>query len=274
MRLPCGLAAPDGPPEPDVRHNLRVILAVEGETEQVHAPLVWKALDYPEAPELMRLLKLGGVGKDLEKVAALAAAPLVGEKAPSQRSAWLLIKPPTRLLVAVDPEGKQFGTPAKAARTRDKIIAEIKAVLKAQGVTAANPSELDELVEIRTWSESCYEFAHFSDDELADGIIEIHTTINGLTREQLIEAIKTERARRKDIKEVWSQWDYKPSKEKLAQALWPALGAKIQHCKVDAEAPIPPIAEVIQDAYHIAQRWRYHAYLLSEEPNQENSTDA
>ena len=55
----------------------RVVLAVEGATEEVHAPLVWNALDYPDAPELMRLLRLGGVDRDLEKVAALAAAPLV-----------------------------------------------------------------------------------------------------------------------------------------------------------------------------------------------------
>jgi hypothetical protein len=164
----------------------RVVLAVEGDTEEVHAPRVWKVLGYPQAPELFRLLKLGGVGRDLEKVAALAAAPLVGEKAPGERPAWLLIKPPTRLLVAVDPEGKQFGTPAKVAKTRNKIIEEIKAVLKAQGVTAANPGELEELIQIRTWDESCYEFAHFTDEELADGIMAVHTTINGLTREQLV----------------------------------------------------------------------------------------
>lgn len=34
------------PPHP------RVVLAVEGETEQVHVPLIWKELDYPDAPEL------------------------------------------------------------------------------------------------------------------------------------------------------------------------------------------------------------------------------
>lgn len=252
----------------------RVVLAVEGDTEEIHVPLVWKALGYPEAPELVRTLKLGGVSKDLEKVAALAAAPVVGEKAPGQRTAWLLIKPPTRLLVAVDPEGKQFGTPAKVAKTRNKIIEEIKAVLKAQGVTAANPVELDELIQIRTWPESCYEFAHFTDEELADGIMAVHTTINGLSREQLVQAIATERARRKDIKEVWSQWEHQPGKPELAEALWPTLEAKIQLRKIDAGAPVPPIAEVIWDAYLTAQGWRYSSYLLSEEPRTEPASEA
>ena len=242
----------------------RVVLAVEGETEEVHAPLVWELLGYPDAPELMRLLKLGGVDRDLEKVAALAAAPLVSGRTPG-RPGWLLIKPPTRLYIAVDPEGKYF-TPAKVPRTRTAILNEIKAVLKAQGVTRPNPTELDELVTIRTWSERCYEYAHFSDEELADGILAVHTTTNGLTREQLIEAIKTERGHGKDIKEVWSQWEHKPGKPELAHALWPTLAAKIERCRTDPAAPVPEIAEVIHDAYLVAQRWRYLSFALSEEP--------
>jgi hypothetical protein len=238
----------------------RVVLAVEGDTEQVHAPLVWQALGYPDAPELMRLLKLGSVDRDLEKVAALAAAPLVGGEI-GEPGGWWLIKPPTRLLVAVDPEG-QFGTPAKVARTRDKIIQEIEAVLRAQGVTNPKASEIDELVAIRTWSASCYEFAHFSDEELADGIMAVHITINGLTRNQLIDRLAVERGRRKDIKAVWSQWDYRPSKVKLAHALWPTLERKIQQRLADAKAPVPEIAEIVYEAYIIAQRWRYQSFVL------------
>lgn len=54
----------------------RVVLAVEGETEQEHVPRVWRELDYPDAPELMRLLTLGGTNKDPVKIASLAAAGL------------------------------------------------------------------------------------------------------------------------------------------------------------------------------------------------------
>ena len=28
----------------------RVVLAIEGDTEEVHLPLVWQTLGYPEAP--------------------------------------------------------------------------------------------------------------------------------------------------------------------------------------------------------------------------------
>jgi antitoxin component HigA of HigAB toxin-antitoxin module len=241
----------------------RVVLVVEGDTEQVHAPLVWKALGYPDAPELMRPLKLGGVDRSLEKVAALAAAPLVGGEIGGPEG-WWLIKPPTHLLVAVDPEG-QFETPVKVERTRRKIIREIETVLQAQGVMNANPSAIDELVQIHTWSASCYEFAHFTDEELADGIMAIHTTINGLTREQLIEAIAAERGRQKDIKEVWSKWDYKPSKVRLARTLWPVLEGKMKQRLADPNAPVPEIAQVVYGAYIIAQQSRYQSFVLGAE---------
>lgn len=254
----------------------RVVLAVEGETEEAHIPLVWNALDYPDAPELMRLLKLGGVDRDLEKVAALAAAPLISGKAPG-RAGWLLIRPPTCLYIAVDPEGQYFA-PGKVPQTRTAILNEIKAVLKAQGVTEANPDDLSKLVKIHTWSQSCYEFAHFTDDELADAIMAMHTTVNGWTRDQLVAALADWRRRGKDIKRVWEsgrwdgqqsaptgRWDYEVSKTELAKALWPVLEAKIERCRTDPTAPIPEIAEVIQDAYLIAQQWRYLSFALSAE---------
>ena len=257
----------------------RVVLAVEGETEQAHVPRVWNELDYPDAPELMRLLMLGGVDRDLEKVAALAAAPLVGPKIQGQRPAWTLIKPPTCLYIAVDPEGRYFA-PDKIEKTKTDILNEIRAVLKAQGVTSANPAELDELVRIHTWSDSCYEFAHFTDDELADGIRAVHADINGWTRDQLVEALAYWRDKKKDIKRVWEsgrwdeqsqtvtgKWAYDVSKTKLAEALWPTLKAKIDHCRVDAEAPVPEIVQVVEDTYHLAQRWRYPSFALSEDPD-------
>lgn len=256
----------------------RVVLAVEGETEQDHVPRIWRELDYPDAPELMRLLVLGGTNKDPVKIAALTAAPLVGQRAPSQRPAWMLIKPSTRLFIAIDPEG--YFAPSEVEKTRTNILDEIKAVLTAQGVTNPNPAELAELVEIRTWSASCYEFAHFNDEELANGIMAVHTTIDGWTREELIVALAYWRDRRTDIKRIWlsgrwdeqrksvtGKWEYEVSKTKLASALWPTLKAKIDRCRVDTDAPVPEIVEVVSDSYHLAQRWRYISFLLSEAPD-------
>lgn len=124
------------------------------------------------------------------------------------------------------------------------------------------------LVEIHRWTEACYEFEHFTDPELADGLMQIHHTVDGLTRDQLIARIAAVRATRiKDVKEVWSMWgrtpnDRKPSKVDLAKALWPVLEAKILAAKTDPAAHVPAIAEVVQHAFHVAQNWRYMSFVL------------
>ena len=152
-------------------------------------------------------------------------------------------------------------------------------MLKAQGVDRPVPAELDELIRDPDLGRACYEFAHFTDDELADGIIAVHKTINGLTRDELVAALAYWRGRRQDIKRIWrsgrwdeqqqrttGKWEFAVSKTKLADALWPVLRAKIDRCRLDAEAPVPEIVQVVQDAYHLAQRWRYQSFLLSEDP--------
>jgi hypothetical protein len=176
-------------------------------------------------------------------------------------------------MVAVDPEN-QF-EPAKVNSTRSLMLNEIRNVLKAQGVKAQD-GDLEALVEIRTWTQSCYEFAHFTDEELADGIIAVHPTCDGWSRDQLIASLGYWRGAGKDIKRVWlSGWDptlNKPtgkkwnsvvSKTKLAEALWPVLEQKIQRARFDETAPLPEIVEVVQLAYHTAQNWRYKSFVLS-----------
>jgi hypothetical protein len=237
----------------------RVVLAVEGDTEEIQAPKVWKALGYTEAPELVRVLNLGGADHDLQTVGVLAAVPLVGRREEG-REFWWLIKPPTQLLVAVDPD-RRYSTPEKVDTARTNVRNKIKDALKAQGAKTTD-EELDQLVEIRTWSESCYEFTHFSDAELADGIMAIHQTINGMTREELIASLAKHRKQRKDIKEVWSQWEYKPSKRKLAEALWPVLEQRIERARADSSEPVPEVVAVVQRAYLIAQKWRYKTFVL------------
>jgi hypothetical protein len=262
----------------------RVVLALEGETEMYHAPRILRAFEFSDAPELIRLLKLGGVGEKLKKVAALTAAPLVSGKVPGTNE-WNLIKPFTRLIVAVDPEGP-YATPEKVTGEQENILNEIKDVLEAQGVLRPKPDELNNLIDIQTWHEACYEFAHFTDEELADGIIKAHPTIDGWTREQLIEALGYWRAKKKDVKRVWEsgrwieqtqsmtgKWTPEPSKVELAKALWSTLEGKIEQLKAGADLPVPPLVQIIYDAYHLAQQWRYISPVLTELPNPQEDGD-
>lgn len=265
----------------------RVVLALEGETEVYHAPLVWRTLGYSSAPELIRILKLGGVGQNLQKVAALNVAPLIGKQVPAPgAAAWSVIRPSAYLLMAVDPD-KPFNTPENVGKERTKLLDEIRDVLRTQGVEHPNPDELGHLVEIRVWNAPCYEFAHFTDEELADGITAAHDTVNGWSREELIAALKHWRDQGKDIKLVWyrggptaqpnrwtGKWEYEVSKVKLAEALWPALLRKIQLAMVTEGAPVPPIMQVIADTYHLAQQRRYLSFVITEVPDQASDSES
>lgn len=244
----------------------RVVLAVEGESEEVHVPRIWAELGYRDAPELMRVLRLDGVDRDLQKVAALAAAPLVTGLQGDNH--WGLRKPPTCLMVAVDPEGIYFA-PNKVDKTRANILSEIRNVLKAQGAKTTD-EELGQLVRIHTWSEaSCYEFAHFDDVEIAEALIAVDTGINGLSREELVARVAEIRGRygtkneKRDIKYVWERWNRKPSKVDLARELWPALQRKIQQCRAGENTSVPEIVSVVEQAHATAQHWRYPTFVLS-----------
>jgi len=57
--------------------------------------------------------------------------------------------------------------------------------------------------EIRTWDAPCYEFAHFTDDELAGGIMAVHHTIDGWSRDELVAALRYWRDKGQEIKRVW-----------------------------------------------------------------------
>lgn len=257
-----------------------VVLALEGETEMYHAPLVGRMLGYSSAPELIRILKLGGVGRNLQKVAALNVTPLIGKQVPAPGAiAWSVIRPSAYLLMAVDPDSP-YDSPEGIERERTKLLDEIRDVLKSQGVERPNPDELEHLVKIQVWGAPCYEFAHFTDDELADGIIAIHPTIAGWTRDELVAALGYWRARGKDdIKRVWAsgrwdetskqmtgKWTPEPCKVDLAKALWPTLVRKIQLAMVMETAPVPPIMQVVRDAYQMAQQRRYKSFVVTEVP--------
>jgi hypothetical protein len=62
-------------------------------------------------------------------------------------------------------------------------------------------------------------------------------------------------------------WEYAVSKTRLTRAPWPALRTKIGRCRADASAPVSEIVAVVRDAYRLAQRWRYRAFLISDDPS-------
>jgi hypothetical protein len=172
----------------------------------------------------------------------LFAAPLLGER---QGDDWLLIKPPTRLMVAVDPEGG-FETAVSAEAERQKILREIRIVLAAQvGVPEARLGEvivlddLDELVSVHRWNGGCFEFAHVTNEHLADSLLAIHRGYPQLERDDLVQALQRHREHRDDIKQVWTNWRPKPSKRDLARQLQSELETQVERAFEDPTTDLP-----------------------------------
>lgn len=226
-----------------------VVLVIEGETEEVLVPLVRDHLNIPNRPDLVQSVVMRGIRSDLTKLAAFASAPMIDR---NQADAWLVIKPPTRLMVVIDPD-PPFDTPANVEAERQKIVEEITAVVRAQGVDPMR-DDIDSLVTTTTWTERCFEFAHFTDEELADTLLRTHRDCGGLDKSQLVTALSRQRQAGQDIKTVWTKWRPRVQKTDLARQLWPSLRAKLDRASADETQPVPPVAQALIDAYHEAAR--------------------
>lgn len=190
-----------------------------------------------------------GDSRDLTKLAAFAAAPLLGER--RHNDFRQLIKPPTWLMLLIDPDAK-YETPKAVERERQKIVDEIELVVRTQG---ADPDrgELEDLVRIHTWDASCFEFAHFTDAELARALHRTHRDCGGLDAQKLRRALAHHRKHREDIKKVWANWRPSVSKLDLAEQLWPMLEGKITAAMNDPDGELPPVASRLAEAYALAR---------------------
>ena len=139
-----------------------------------------------------------------------------------------LIRPPTRLLIVADPENK-FATPAACAAERRKVIDQADKTLRAHQL-AVDRGDLELLVEIRTWGSYPFEFAHFTDDELANAALTHAKAGVQLTSQQLAPAFGRIRATSRNIDEIGASLRTPFDKLQLADTLWPVLEAKIKAC--------------------------------------------
>lgn len=244
------------------------ILLLEGETERRIVSQVFHHLRLDAAPNLVQVVTMNGVDKKPHLLATALVAPLLGQR---RSSGYDLIRPPCHLIVAVDPEG-HYRTEDHAERVRKALVATISEVVRAQGPDA-DAQQLDSFIQIRRWSERCFEFAHFSDDELLKAITSVHTKPEARPGDTALRAsIAEARARGRDLKDVWRDWSFKPSKLDLADALWPALRAKIDAGLDDARR-MPQVAEVVREAYSLAQRFSRGTWILGLDANEVAITD-
>jgi hypothetical protein len=244
-------------------------LLLEGETERRFVSRVFEHLGLDTAPDLVQVVTMNGVDKKLHLLATASVAPLLGQR---RGDGYDLLRPPCHLIAAVDPEG-QYKTREQSEKVRGAVVATISEVVQTQAPDA-DLHHLDSLIEIRRWKARCFEYAHFTDAELLDAITTVHTRPDARPSDpELLELIARARARGHDLKNVWWNWKYKPPKPDLADALWPALRAKIDAAMDDA-GEMPQVAELVQDAYSRAQRFSRGSWSLGLTPARDPANDS
>jgi hypothetical protein len=227
-----------------------VVLAVEGETEELMVPRVFDYLGLRRTPDLVHILCIRGSDKQLSLVAAVSVAPLLGER---RHDGYDMVRPPTRLMIVADRDA-HWSTEAKVTTQRRKILAEIRKVVAAQGATLSE-ADLESLVVVHRWPGRCFEFAHFTDEEIATALATIDPTCGGLSSTELVARVSVVRNRGADVKAVWNNtWKREPNKLGLAEALWPVLRNKIDGARRNDTIAMPAVAEVVHEAYMLAQQ--------------------
>lgn len=205
------------------------------------------------------------INRDLDLLVRHEVGPRLGDE---HGDIVLLARPPTRVLVAVDPE-QRFATKPKQRAERDKLVRRLHESLPPGVRSAESLEEMGSLVEITTWGTVPWEFANFTDAELATAIMECVTLPAGMTRRDLVAALKTERAvgrtnrnRSPNVEKICQAWPQKFTKVALAEALWPRLQVKVRREVASGKRLRLPAARVGLKALQMAlQSDRRHVAL-------------
>jgi hypothetical protein len=209
-----------------------VLLVLEGQTEMTLMPRVLAEFyGRPVPPTLIETVDMKTVDRDLDLLVRHEAGPRLGG---DDDDIVFLARPPTRVLVAVDPE-KKYSTRAKQKAERDKLVRRLHETLPPHMRSRQALRQMGALVQVVTWGTVPWEFANFTDPELTTAIMRCVTLPPGATRRDLVTALKAERAvgktrpgRSPNVEAICRTWPDRFSKTQLAEELWPVLQAKVQ----------------------------------------------
>ena len=165
------------------------------------------------------------------------------------------MRPPVRVLIAMDPEGP-YVTRQQREQRRQQWLARIRRALPERYQSANIADQLRELVEVMTWTTTgqSFEFAHWSDRQLAGAILTLSPnpppTLAGLTA-----SVAACRARRRGLDSIWrTGWPTPhPEKPAIADALWPSLERRIVSDRERPQARVPAL-RVARRTLELARR--------------------
>jgi hypothetical protein len=203
-----------------------LVVGVEGATEFALVPRVMKLLGLQWDRNRIAIIDFGGTDKDLSLLARYAGEPVLGR---DFGRGVVLDRPLTRFLVMTDAENKYTRPEDRRYQRRlllDSLTQNVPEDLRADYYANTRRGRI---VDIWTWGRrQPFEFAHFTDQELADAMLSTANTPYPNGRPRLIQGLNMQRTRNSnpDVGDVfWRNSGLK--KTTLADALWPVLERKI-----------------------------------------------
>jgi hypothetical protein len=236
----------------------RLIFVVEGETELALVPRVMDQLRVQAGEDFIAVENAAGVDRDLEPLVAYAISPRV--RAEDDQTALRLTRPATRLFVVLDPENTA-ATETQRERRRDALLDRMVRSLASEHQTPAVRDQLAQLIEIVTWTRSgeSFEFAHFTDRELARAIDQLDPRPRKPPLGRRIALVAQCRERRGSLDSVL----HGVSKPDLADLLWPTLERKIEGAIARGTADRIPVVRLIFRAEGLAREFPRRSFGIS-----------
>jgi hypothetical protein len=218
----------------------RLVLIVEGRTELILLPRVYELLGGRLRDEHFRIVDAEGIDRDLGPLAAYLA-PRIAEIR-SHHSADFE-RPPIQALAVFDTEGP-IQTPQDLEDARDAIVTRMMRTLPRDLDHPDVRAQLQLLVHVETWTDrgESFEFAHFSDAELATAIAGLDARRRAPDLATRTKSIASIRACGGNLTSALKGF---ASKGRLAEALWPVLERRIEDALADGTAYEIPAVRII-----------------------------
>lgn len=236
-----------------------LLLVLEGPTEMTVVPKVMRLMGIPVRDSYIKLVDLGGVTKQTELLARYIAPVL---RRLDKESAHML-RPPTRVMVVVDAEGK-YATVADRMARKDEWVTHILNALEPEFQTDVARRDIELLVDVQTWTDRAkdFEYAHFTPRTLARAILATGRAPASKTESVLVAEIAKRLADGKSLKGIWRGWPKPlPNKLQMWEYLWPILDRRIKRAHKSGTLDRIPVCRALLVAEGRASQIRRHVIM-------------
>jgi hypothetical protein len=240
-----------------------LVLVVEGDTEVVLLTRAFRKLGLQNSRNFIEFVKRGGITKPIDALLYLVGPePEVGRARVATQDVLLLGRPPTRVLVTGDAES-DMATATQREELRQHWVRQIGEGLLDRHDARVDPEELKRLVDTFTWGRLPFEFACFTDAEIARAV---NACQPGATTSAAIRKMRTGGRPGPDYKALLRK-SGRISKRDVAYELWPILEAKLDRRLAGGlGGTARPIVRLFVKATRLATEWPRANLVLRRAP--------